>query len=252
LKRVLRKFHAYWRALLSRVYSTTGISFLNHLSSKVHEEQYVSYLKAMQDGAPIDTGSFQYKILNLRSFQESWLNSQNVPLIGTITSLISENPNLKTCIDLGSGTGWVSNILSEKFSRVVSIEPSTSAIEISKHCFGYGYSSNIEWMQGFAEEILPELDELSGPTFVFTGVVLSHTPNSVAKKILRYFDENLLIGSAGLLVEAWGNPRSEKLWHIRSKAWWQENLSNCEIDFYGPERVNVPGEFLGLKFRKIR
>ena len=211
MKRVLRQFNSlYKRILLSKIYSTTGNFFMNRLSSKVHGEQYVSYLKSMQDGAPIDTDSFQYQILNSRSFQEAWLNSSNVPLISTVTSMITENPNLKTCIDLGSGTGWVSNILSEKFARVVAIEPSNSAIEISKHYFDHGFSSNIEWMQGFAEEILPELEELSGPTFVFTGVVLSHTPNSVAKKILRYFDENLVIGSAGLLVEAWGKSQKRE------------------------------------------
>lgn len=159
MKRLLRKFHSlYKRALLSRIYSTTGKFFISRLSSKVHGGQYESYLKSIQDGAPIDTDSFQYKILNSRSFQETWLNSSNVPLMSTIMNVISENPNLRTCIDLGSGTGWVSNILSEKFARVVAIEPSDCAIEISKHYFGYGYSSNIEWMQGFAEEILPELD----------------------------------------------------------------------------------------------
>ena len=137
------------------------------------------------------------------------------------------------------------------FSRVVAIEPSSSAIEISKYYFDHGFTSNIEWKNGFAEEVLLNVEALTVPIFVFSGVVLSHTPHKVAKKILKFINENLAIGSAGLLVEAWGNPRSERLWHVRSKAWWQENLDNFELDFYGLERENTPGEFLGLKFKKI-
>jgi SAM-dependent methyltransferase len=229
-----------------------GNFFRRHLSSEVHGDQYENYLQLVLDEGPIDKDSFQYKILNSRSFQELQLNSPNIPLMQTVTDTIAENPNLKDCIDLGSGTGWVSNILSESFSRVVAIEPSLSAIEISKHYFGYGLTSNIDWKHGYAEEVLPNLTEVTGPTFLFTGVVLSHTPHKVAKKILRYINDDLAVGSTGLLIEAWGRPRSERLWHVRSKVWWQKNLSNCELDFYGPKREDAPSEFLGLKFKKFR
>lgn len=241
------------KVILSGVHSTVGNFFRSHLSSKTHGDQYENYLKLILEGGQIDTDSFQYKILHSRSFQEDWLDSPNVPLLKAVSAALIENPNLKTCIDLGSGTGWVSNFLSEKFTRVVAIEPSASAIEISKYYFGEGFASNIEWKHGFAEEVLlREQDNLTGPIFVFTGVVLSHTPNSVASRILKFINENLALGSEGLLVEAWGNRRSESLWHIRTKTWWQENLSNCELDFYGPERENMPGEYLGLKFRKVK
>jgi SAM-dependent methyltransferase len=253
LKRAIRRIISpSKRVFFSRIHSTVGNFSRLHLSSKVHGDQYENYLKLMLEGGPIDTDSFQYKILNSRSFQESWLDSPNVPLIKTMTDAVSENPELKTCIDLGSGTGWVSNMLSEKFSRVVAIEPSASAIEISKHHFGHGFASNIEWKHGFAEKVLLEQNDLTGPIFVFTGVVLSHTPNRVARKVLKFINENLALGSAGLLIEAWGSPRSESLWHIRSRGWWQENLSNCDLDFFGPERENMPGEYLGLKFKKIK
>lgn len=253
LKSVLRRFPSPSKRIIrSGLDLTVGNFFRHRLSSKAHGDEYEGYLRSMLEGGPIDPDSFQFKILNSRSFQESRLTSPNVPLIETVTESISENPNLKTCVDLGSGTGWVSNILSEKFSRVISIEPCISAIEISKHYFGNGFTSNIEWKHGFAEEVLLDLEEITEPTFVFTGVVLSHTPHNVAKKVLKYINKNLANGSAGLLVEAWGRPRSERLWHVRSKVWWQENLSNCELDFYGPEREDTPGEFLGLKFKKIR
>ena len=239
------------RIFLSGAHSTVGNLFRQHLSSKAHGDQYENYLKLMLEGGQLDTDSFQYKILNSRSFQEEWLDSPSVPLIKSVNAAIINNPDLKICIDLGSGTGWVANLLSEKFSRVVAIEPSASAIEISKHYFRNGFASNIEWKHGFAEKVLLEEDDLTGPIFVFTGVVLSHTPNSVATKILKFINESLALGSEGLLIEAWGSPRSESLWHIRSKTWWQENLSNCELDFYGPERENMPGEYLGLKFKKV-
>jgi len=253
LKSVLRRFLSpSKRIFLSGIYITMGNFFRRHLSSEVHGDQYENYLRLMLDGGPIDKDSFQYKILNSRSFQELQLNSPNIPLMQTVTDLIKENSNLKTCIDLGSGTGWVSNILSENFSRVIAIEPSLSAIEISKHYFGHGSTSNIEWKHGYAEEVLLKLGELTGPTFLFTGVVLSHTPHKVAKKILKYINEDLAVGSTGLLIEAWGRPRSETLWHVRSKVWWQKNLSDCELDFYGPKREGAPNEYLGLKFKKFK
>ncbi len=243
-------------SLLKRIFSdllpnNLGI-FKRRLSSRVHGDEYESYLRSVLEDGPINPDSFQYKILNSRSFQESSLDSAQVPLIKTVTDAKILNPNLRTCIDLGSGTGWVSNILSEKFSRVVAIEPNISAIEISKHYFRNGFASNIEWKHGFAEEVLLNLEESSEPTFVFTGVVLTHIPNHVAKRILKYINANLAIGSAGLLIESWGTPRRERMWHVRSKVWWQESLSNCELDFYGPEREDNPGEFLGFKFKKIR
>lgn len=252
MRNLKRRFLSPLKIFLSQIYTPFSNLFRPNLSSKVHGDQYESYLKLVLAGGPFDTDSYQYKVLNSRSFMQSSLKSPNVPLLKTVTDSIIENPDLRTCIDLGSGTGWVSNILSENFQRVIAIEPSSSAIEIAKYYFGPGLASNIEWKQGPAEVVLLELDDLIGPVFVFTGVVLSHTPEAIAKKILKYINEDLALGSAGLLNEAWGNPRRESLWHIRSKAWWQENLSNCELDFYGSERENMPGEFLGLKFKKVR
>jgi hypothetical protein len=42
------------------------------------------------------------------------------------------------------------------------------------------------------------------------------------------------------------------MWHVRSPKWWENHLSNCELDFYGSERPDFPGEYLGFRFKKIQ
>ena len=221
------------------------------LSKKLHGSQYENFLFEIEQKDMLELNTFQYKILTSTLLQEAHANSNNFPLLRTLDNKVLGHFD-DICIDIGSGTGWISNLLSIRFDKVIAIEPNANAISISKTFFGTGYKENIEWHCGYAENILREFSRFSSPVFIVSGVVLSHIPNRTVVKILKFINEELPLNSAGLLCEAWGSVRNEKMWHVRSDKWWEKQLSKCELSFYGRERSDSPGEYLGLTFKKIR
>lgn len=245
---MLRKFVRFTRTAW---YQTVGNFMLKHQSQEAHGSQYEHFLSTINKSNDFDLESFQYQILTSRSLQKEHLNTASFPVLDTLDNDLLGTFN-DVCIDIGAGTGWAANFLADRFTRVVAIEPNSNALEIANHFFGNSVKGNIEWHCGYAEEVLNELPNFYAPVFVITGVVLSHLPNTVAEKILATINTDLPVGSSGVLCEAWGSVRSENLWHIRSQSWWQRQLSNCELDFYGGEREGFPGEYLGLRFKKIR
>lgn len=226
--------------------------FFAKLSERSHGREYDLYISSTVEKDPQHNASYQHEILNSKSLQYLQISTKSFPLLDYLEDLKLLNFNFDTCIDIGSGTGWISNILSDKFNQVLAIEPNRSAIEISIKYFNSGAKSNIQWFHGYAEHVLPRINYSSNPIFVVTGVVLSHLPNNSVRKILKLLNQQIPIGSVGLLCEAWGKTRSEKMWHIRPKKFWQKYLSNCDLEFYGPERSGFKGEYLGLKFVKVK
>ena len=67
-------------------------------------------------------------------------------VFGEIFELL-EYPEKKTIIDIGAGTGNYANILADKGNKIIALEPSSVMINqgIKKE--------NIEWIQGYAENI---------------------------------------------------------------------------------------------------
>jgi SAM-dependent methyltransferase len=236
--------------LRSIAHQLIGFFWRSSLSKAKHGSEYQQFLSQLDYGDFSNSNSFQYQILVSRSLQEEQINSRNFPLLEMLGQKKSDD-FAEICIDIGSGTGWIANILGETFARVIAIEPNSNAIEVARRFFGNGSKGNIEWHCGHAEKVLYGLPQFDTPVFVLTGVVLSHLPNRVVKRILKYVNDELPIGSSGILCEAYGSFRSEKMWHVRTNGWWQNQLSNCKLDFYGAEREEFPGEYLGIKFEKL-
>lgn len=234
----------------SVVHKIIDVFWRSNLSKESHGSEYQEFLQLIDLGDVENNESFQYRILTSRPLQEESINSRNFPLLDTLNKK-QLGDFYETCIDIGSGTGWIANILAERFTTVIAIEPNANAIEVAKRFFGNGKDKNIEWHCGLAEAILYKLPKFDTPVFILTGVVLSHLPNKVAKRILKYVNDELPIGSSGILCEAYGAFRNEKMWHVRTKSWWQNQLRTCKLDFYGEEREDFPGEYLGIRFEKI-
>ena len=242
-KKLLRYGRTAWHSIV-------GNSWRSNLSKELHGSEYQDFLSSIIDEDVINLNSFEYKILTSRILQEEAINQRNFPLLETLNNNLLGNFD-GVCIDIGSGTGWIANILSERFTKVIAIEPNSNAIEIAKRFFGNGSKENIVWRCGYAEKVLRELEKFDSPVFVVTGVVLSHLPNKVVREILAEINKGLPVGSSGVLCEAWGSARTEKMWHVRTQKWWEKHLPNCELDFYGDERPDFSGEYLGIKFKKI-
>lgn len=150
-----------------------------------------------------------------------------------IRNLLAQHANINTAVDVGSGTGWGAAAISPLVDKVLALEPSLAALDISKRAYPETDYKNITWIQGFAEEILPTL-KLNTPTIFFTGCVFSHLRDKEVLLICKIIDETAPAGSVFSFAEAWGDKTWHQLmWHIRTKEWWQGAFPNWTLNFHG-------------------
>jgi SAM-dependent methyltransferase len=179
---------------------------------------------------------------------EAQMNGPEIKLY----DLLEKYPDVRsTAIDIGSGTGWHSAQLSSTFNKVISIEPSAGAIEISNELYKDDKYKNIKKENGFAEDILRAL-ALEEPTLYFTGCVLSHLRDKEVKAICKLINEKAPVGSILSFAECWGDDHHDFMWHVRSKDWWQKQLSNWELDFFGPPIQDLSNRNKGFHGCKAR
>jgi hypothetical protein len=111
---------------------------------------------------------------------------------------------------------------------------------------------NIVWNQGLAEEVLNRLPINQTPTLFITGCVLSHLRDKEVAAICKIVNEKAKIGSALSWSECWGEESHRYMWHVRTKEWWKQHLSNWELDFHGGQIENKPGRHKGFHGIKVR
>ena len=159
---------------------------------------------------------------------------------------LDSQTEIKDAVDIGCGTGWFVNYLkrNKDFENVIGIEPSEAAINIGKKIHDND-DGNITYFCGLAENILPTL-ELKNKTLFTTFIVLSHIPDIVVKNILKNMDAIAPKGSVFIFNENYGKEFHMKLWHCRTKKWWEENLSNWTISYDERERPKLRGYKQGL------
>jgi len=175
-----------------------------------------------------------------------------------LQELTLKYPNIKTSVDIGSGSGWLSaKLIREGFRRIYAIEPSKSGLEISKKLFSDPIYQGIYWINGFAQDELRKLI-YNEPMLFVTGYVLSHLPDRVVEEICSSINNKPKIGSVLSFSESYGlrwydefhDP--ENLNHIRTINWWRRQLPNWELSFDGAKNENVPGCFIGIRGVKIK
>lgn len=202
------------RRLSSRI-QTSKASFARH------NAQYLEGQKLEEERA-IGEAYIASKYLNSPTFR--------------ITDLLAKHPDVKEAVDVGSGTGWLSVALSEYVERVTAIEPSQAAIDIATSL--YPDTPRISWMQGFAENLLPTLT-LERPVLFVTGCVLSHLRDSEVQKICAAIEQVAPAGSVLAFSECWGPAWHQRLWHVRTREWWQGQLPTWTLDFHGPQTAGT-------------
>ncbi len=169
-----------------------------------------------------------------------------------IDVLLGRHPEIKgIAIDIGSGAGWYSKKLSERFSAVIAIEPSLAAINIARELYDESKKSNILWIEGFAENVLNKF-HFASPVIFFTGVVLSHLRDKEVKDICMAIELCAPVGSILSFNECWGLEHHQLMWHVRTKEWWQAQLPGWQLNFHGPVIQNVPGRHKGIHGVKIK
>lgn len=169
-----------------------------------------------------------------KNFKDNLINGPELRII----DLLTEHPSVKTAVDIGSGAGWGSAAVSKHVTNVIAIEPSQAGISISKQLYPATDYPNIEWKNGFAENVLRDIS-LSTPALYMTGCVLSHLRDKEVLKICQAINETAPAGSVLAFSECWSDSsRHQIMWHIRSKEWWQQALPNWKLNFHGPLHIN--------------
>lgn len=189
-------------------------------SFKRHNSQYEESDKLERDRA-----------LGLENIKNNTING---PEHRTL-DLLSKHPEVKTVVDIGSGAGWVSAVLSEKVENVIAIEPSAAAVAIAIASYPPEKYTNIDWKTGFGEDVLKQIT-LDKPTLFVTGCVLSHLRDKETAEICRLVNNIAPTGSIFSFVECWGDTEWHQLmWHVRTKDWWRAQFPEWELTFHGPE-----------------
>lgn len=202
--------------IMSRWIQTPNASF------RRHNKQYES------------TGKFEYeKEAGLKNLKEDHINSPEM----RVRDLLKLHPEIKTAVDVGSGTGWSSAALTSLVDQVFALEPSAAAIAIAKRAYPDSKYKNIIWIEGFAEAVLPTLS-LKTPTIFLTGCVLSHLRDKEVLVICSEIDKIAPPASVFSFAECWGETWHQNMWHIRTENWWREALPNWELEFHGPLHIN--------------
>lgn len=178
------------------------------------------------------------RLIGVSHISSNYMNSPTF----RIGDLLAKHPDVRAAIDVGSGTGWLSVAVSAHVDQVTAIEPSQAAIDIAKSL--YPDTQKIQWMQGFAEDLLPSLS-LTQPVLFITGCVFSHLRDSEVRKICATIEKNAPAGSILAFSECWGPTWHQRMWHVRTQEWWQQQLPSWTLDFHGP---STPGTNYSMGF----
>jgi len=155
--------------------------------------------------------------------------------------LIDSNPHIKIGVDIGCGSGWVANLMSQTMDEVYAIEPSAAALDIAKKL--YPDNKKVTWINAFAQEAIKNLD-LKDSAIFNCFCVLSHLEDDDVIEITRQINSVAKPGSILSFSECFGCDYHAHLWHIRTEAWWQERFLDWDIDFFGP---SLNGHYGGRK-----
>jgi len=145
---------------------------------------------------------------------------------------LERNNSITKLIDIGSGTGWFVNFVSDNFNNIKSIygiEPSSAAIALSKKI--YKEKDSITYLNDFAHIALSKLDK--DVYLITTFAVFQHLPRRYTKKIIKSIDNICLKGSKIIFNEPIGesNLNNYRLHYARTKNFYTKNLKNFNVEF---------------------
>ena len=223
--------------LLRKIRSSLAIFQNFAKSAMVHGNSYTNELNGRS------TVEFEMHLNKEASFDDLGHGYREV--------IIEFSKKSNVAVDIGAGTGWLSLFLGQYFKTVISVEPSSSGIELSKKLTtSVDSKSQLIYLNQKAEEFLA-IARFNLPAFIFFQTVLSHLPDKQVQKILSLMDDSFPLGSLILFSEVFGDRHQEPMWYVRDKLWWQARLPNWDLDFFGQKLDDRP-EFKGFSAVRIR
>jgi hypothetical protein len=192
-------------------------------SVKIHNKRF----KYFYDLNKLEEYKTSGKLLSIKTFNHKFCKNKYL--------LNSHKSVRKQAVEIGSGSGWMANYLSNIFKKVVAIEPSQYGHKLSTQLFKD--KKNIFWINLLAEDALKTIKYLN-KTFFITNHVLSHlTNNSVEKICVEINSKKVPVGSILSFGELWTKDKNICKFTntARSIRWWKENLSCWNLNFHGPK-----------------
>lgn len=182
--------------------------------------------------------SYQNTIATIKKYTEDNVFEK----VGFAQAINFTNPLPRTHIDVGSGNGWLIQKTYPLFENVIAVEPSKTGIDLSKKI--NKTATNITYINKEMIDGLEEIDPKE-PVFVTTATVLNHIENYYVAEFLKKVNE-LPKGSVVFFDERYGRNIDWKMWHVRSKDWWVQNLPNYQITFFNYNIVGYPSGIYGV------
>lgn len=146
-------------------------------------------------------------------------------------------------VDIGSGHGWAAGFMADRLEKVYAIEPSEAAHDVAREL--YKHHEHITWLNGFAEDLLPNI-KLEGPTLFVSNIVLSHLEDESVIAIIQAINGIAKPGSMLSFNENWGADYHERLWHARTSDWWREQFEGWDITFGKSVPSDISNAFKGF------
>ncbi len=137
-------------------------------------------------------------------------------------------PNRNLHIDIGSGTGWLLRKTSPLFEKVIGIEPSKAATNVSSRILKD--NQNIEYINEDMVDAILKM-QLKSPAFFTTSIVLSHIKDFHVSNLLEVLN-SAPEGSTLYFYENYDTPISHRHWYIRNRNWWSSQLPNWDLSFF--------------------
>lgn len=162
--------------------------------------------------------------------------------LGFTQAIRMSNPLPKTHIDIGSGNGWLVRKTASLFENVIGIEPSATGVAVAKEV--NKSEKNVHFIN---TDMIDGLTEIAptAPVFVTTATVLSHIEDNTVAEFLKLVN-SLPIDSTLCFDERYDKNIQWKMWHIRSKEWWEKRLPNWQLFFFNLENNDYASTIFGV------
>lgn len=211
----------------------------NNESLRRHDLHHKETLNKIKNSVIID--DHDLLIIHNEKYRKEHLKSM-LPNYHQYFSLF--NPNTEVALEIGSGVGWLSYLLSTYFKEIIGIEPSRNANTLAN---SYFFKDNINFV---CSDLIRAVSKNNFEVDFFTSCfVLSHLSNKQVRKI-NLAIEATHIGTKGLLLERWSekNTTKESMWFIRNKKDWCSLFPKYTLEFLN----NCPSDetFVGIKLTK--
>lgn len=225
---------AIYRDIQNRPLIIRWLAYIKNLYRTIDTDSYKAHNSNF-----IDLHTYDYSTKIIKDYDDKRLFEG-----GGYTTALKKFTHRSTHIDIGTGIGWLLRKTSPLFDRVIGIEPSETAVAVSKEILKeYDNISHINKPMLEAFQDIP----FDTPIFFTSSTVFSHISDFHVAQFLSLL-QSVQNGSTLYFDENYNTNINHKLWRIRNKEWWAKNLPDWQLSFFD---IQNDGYSLGIYGEKV-